>query len=276
MNNDQNLYGTNTNVQNQQPKSLTNGMAIAGFILSFFCGFPLGLIFSIIGLTQAKKCNSGKGLAIAGLIISIVEVIVIVAISCMVTIFSTLVFGNVKNTIQKSNYCSMSYDCGEPNSAGIRVCKYRDENNKEQEIKCFVDYNSSYKTTTKAVSTNHLVGTFDCKGATSSEYSMSLEFKDDNLFRYGAYNDLDNNHYSGTYVYEHETSKDGIVNGAKYYMVNLTYNKDDFIKDGIRQEWPDGRGNVGKIEIGLQTVSGKKHGALIFVGTTNTYICEER
>ena len=54
----------------------TNGMAIAGFVLSFFCS-PLGLIFSIIGMSQTSKDPSqgGRGLAIAGLVISIVSMV---------------------------------------------------------------------------------------------------------------------------------------------------------------------------------------------------------
>lgn len=57
----------------------TNGMAIAGFVLSFFCS-PLGLIFSIIGMSQTSKDPSqgGRGLAIAGLVISIVSMVLTV------------------------------------------------------------------------------------------------------------------------------------------------------------------------------------------------------
>lgn len=49
-----------------------SGMAIAGFILSFF--FPvLGIIFSSIGMGQTKNAAmKGRGLAVAGLTISIV------------------------------------------------------------------------------------------------------------------------------------------------------------------------------------------------------------
>jgi hypothetical protein len=53
----------------------TSGMAIAGFVLSFFCGL-LGLIFSCIGYSECKKSNgtvNGEGLAIAGIIISILQ-----------------------------------------------------------------------------------------------------------------------------------------------------------------------------------------------------------
>ena len=57
-----------------QPKK-TNGMAIAGFVLSFVCGI-LGLIFSAVALSQIGKTGEGgKGLATAGLVISIVSMV---------------------------------------------------------------------------------------------------------------------------------------------------------------------------------------------------------
>jgi hypothetical protein len=52
----------------------TSGMAIAGFVLSFFCAI-LGLIFSILGYNECKRSNgmvTGDGLALAGIIISII------------------------------------------------------------------------------------------------------------------------------------------------------------------------------------------------------------
>lgn len=54
----------------------TNGMAIAGFVCSLLCS-PLGLIFSILGMSQTSKDPSqgGRGLAIAGLVISIVSLV---------------------------------------------------------------------------------------------------------------------------------------------------------------------------------------------------------
>src|SRR5687767_10905543 len=55
----------------------TSGMAIAGFVLSFFCGL-LGLIFSCIGYSECKKSGgtvTGEGLAIAGIIISILSML---------------------------------------------------------------------------------------------------------------------------------------------------------------------------------------------------------
>lgn len=65
----------------------TNGMAIAGFVLGLlslvccFIGPPfsiLGLIFSCVGLAQINKesAQSGKGLAIAGIILAVFGLIV--------------------------------------------------------------------------------------------------------------------------------------------------------------------------------------------------------
>lgn len=52
-------------------KKETNSVGIAGFVLSFF--FPLiGLICSAVGVKRSKELSgSGKGLSIAGVIISL-------------------------------------------------------------------------------------------------------------------------------------------------------------------------------------------------------------
>ncbi len=76
-----------------QPAPRTNPMAITGLVMgiialpAFMCcyGFPfnvLGIIFSTIALSQIKKnpqVEQGKGLAIAGLILSILSLLLIVA-----------------------------------------------------------------------------------------------------------------------------------------------------------------------------------------------------
>lgn len=61
-----------------QPPQKTNGLAIAGFATSFLalcCWFlPVGLVLSIVALVQINKNpqQGGKGLAIAGIVISAV------------------------------------------------------------------------------------------------------------------------------------------------------------------------------------------------------------
>jgi hypothetical protein len=54
-----------------------NGFAVAGLIFSFFCTI-LGLVFSVIALVQIRRTGqAGKGLAIAGLVISLVFIALI-------------------------------------------------------------------------------------------------------------------------------------------------------------------------------------------------------
>lgn len=60
------------------PQKKSNGCAIAGFVISLLCGCflaPIAFILSIIGISKSKTCGSGKGLAIAGLIISIITML---------------------------------------------------------------------------------------------------------------------------------------------------------------------------------------------------------
>lgn len=62
-----------TDYQGHQPAPAApakNTMSIVGFILAFIAP-PIGFILSIIGLSKAKALQAGKGLAIAGIIISI-------------------------------------------------------------------------------------------------------------------------------------------------------------------------------------------------------------
>lgn len=64
-----------------QTEKKTNGMAIAGFVCSFFFAL-LGLIFSIIGMKQCKeRGDNGYGLAKAGMIISIVWMAIVFLVS---------------------------------------------------------------------------------------------------------------------------------------------------------------------------------------------------
>ena len=69
-------------------KKGANVFAILGFIFAFVAS-PLGLVFSIIGLSKAKKMGGKqKGLAIAGLIISIISIVLMV-------IYITIIAGTI-------------------------------------------------------------------------------------------------------------------------------------------------------------------------------------
>ena len=63
--------------QSPQPQACScNYPAIIGFVLSFSINI-LGLIFSIIGLQQAKRTGGeARGYALAGLIISILSIVI--------------------------------------------------------------------------------------------------------------------------------------------------------------------------------------------------------
>ena len=74
--------------QQQYTEKRSNSYAIAGFVLAFFFAL-LGLIFSIIGLRKVDECGgSGKGLAIAGIVLSILSMIG--AFIIMITSYGTL------------------------------------------------------------------------------------------------------------------------------------------------------------------------------------------
>lgn len=72
----------------------SNGMAIAGFVLSFFIPL-LGLIFSILGLKRSKETNTGKGLSTAGIIISCITMVITI-------IMGIISFSAVSDTIDKA------------------------------------------------------------------------------------------------------------------------------------------------------------------------------
>lgn len=77
----------------EEPKKTTNGFAIAGLIVSLVTPFSLiSLALSIIGLVFAiKKWNSsGKGMAIAGIVISGIELILLPVLAFIVALIFTL------------------------------------------------------------------------------------------------------------------------------------------------------------------------------------------
>jgi hypothetical protein len=57
-----------------------NTCAIIGFVMSFYVPI-IGIVFSIIGLNQIKKSTeTGKGLAIAGIIVSVITILLVLLV----------------------------------------------------------------------------------------------------------------------------------------------------------------------------------------------------
>lgn len=85
----------------------TSGMAIAGLICAFFIPL-LGLIFSIIGISQTKdNKKGGRGLAIAGLIISILSMVA-AFIWILIFILAAASVDNSINNYSNSNTSSFT------------------------------------------------------------------------------------------------------------------------------------------------------------------------
>ncbi len=91
----------NNTSNNNDVKSSTNGLAIAGFVVSLcsllinFGGIVglVGTILSAIGLSQVKTKGKGKGLAIAGIIIGVISIVYgIYSIFTLVNILNTNLF----------------------------------------------------------------------------------------------------------------------------------------------------------------------------------------
>lgn len=76
-------------------KQPTNTLAIVGFVLSFFIAIA-GLICSILGRKRANELGgNGKGLATAGIVISIVSMV----ISFIYLMIVISVIGNMAGTV---------------------------------------------------------------------------------------------------------------------------------------------------------------------------------
>lgn len=69
------LNGAQPSASSAYPSDPSNSMAILGLVFAFIMPL-LGFIFSILGLKKAKELNGeGHGIALGGLIVSIVEIV---------------------------------------------------------------------------------------------------------------------------------------------------------------------------------------------------------
>ena len=94
-----------------------NGLAIAGFICSFFVAV-IGLILSIIGLNQIKKQGGkGKGLATAGIVISIISMVLSIVLVVVGLAGSAAIANKAVQDAQSDSSYSQS-DSGTDSSTG--------------------------------------------------------------------------------------------------------------------------------------------------------------
>ena len=126
--NQDNINATQTTINNNVKG--TNYFAIIGFIMSLFFALP-GLILSIIGLNKSKYTNSGKGLSIAGIIIS--------GISLLITLIAFLLVLSTPSVIEKT-ICPKAYDCI-LDTDGKYNCKYNNSDGIVTDVKCSSKYN---------------------------------------------------------------------------------------------------------------------------------------
>ncbi len=86
------VYSSQPQYQAQAQQS-TDALCIAGLICSILLSGLLGLILSIIGINRVKKSGApGKGFAIAGIIISILKMVVVVIMTAIFFLAGILVY----------------------------------------------------------------------------------------------------------------------------------------------------------------------------------------
>ena len=146
-------YDPNTGQPITTTSNQTNGFAIAGLICSILVGSITGIIFSAIGLSTAKKIGTGKGMSIAGIVISIVRI----AIIAFFILAIYVIWPTQRTTILNSARCSEAYDCRDLGDGNLS-CKYIKEDNTIGTVTC-PNYNSSGSTTKAAKTTKEVTTT---------------------------------------------------------------------------------------------------------------------
>jgi hypothetical protein len=100
------------------PVQRWNGLCIAGFVTAFLIP-PVGLVLSIIALVQINKSREkSKGMAIAGIVISVIGTLIIIACIAFVVWFFGFVLDHVEPTwcdeygsgLECRGYDSRQYD----------------------------------------------------------------------------------------------------------------------------------------------------------------------
>lgn len=239
------------------------GLAIAGMVLgivgllfSFFIG-PFAFILALLGLIFSIVAKNGKGFKIAGLITSIIAIV----IEVIFVIISVLLVGSFFSIL--GDYIENT----DPSEINDVIDEFTDETDTT-----FYDYKgeSPYGTWTCAP--------FDSNGSYNDEVddvddedktTLKLHYTD--KYEYGPYEDLYDNHYSGKFTYEIEKDKneENKSNGYKFIMVKGEV--EEFMMDGVKQS-TDGKGLSFEMELFKDYNYDKA--LIIFPSTYNMYICE--
>lgn len=96
------MYNNQTGMMGGATNQKWNVMSIVGFVFSFLFA-PVGLILSIIAVCQIKKSHEkGKGFAVAGIIISALQLAFIILIMALLV----GIFASVENNLILSTACS--------------------------------------------------------------------------------------------------------------------------------------------------------------------------
>ena len=252
-------------VEVKTAENKTSGLAIAGMILgiiglllSFFIG-PFAFLFPLLGLIFSIVSKNGKGFKIAGIITSIVALL----IEIVILLLGIFVFSSIFSFI------------------GSNPDYFNDLEEKIEEKVDDYDYDYDYDAYEYKAKSPY--GTWTCAPfSTGDGYNIDVDDADDedkttlklhytDKYEYGPYEDLYNNHYSGGFSYEIETDKNeqNKSNGYKFIMVKGEV--DEFMKDGIKESTEDKALNF---EMELFKEYKYDKALIIFPSTYNMYICE--
>ena len=108
-------------------KKTSKNLPIISFIISLLCGHIISLVLGIISL---KKNKENKSFSIAAIAISIIEIIVIIYI------FAN--WSSINKPKVQDEHCVSAYECKKLDKDSAS-CKYKDEDNAEHAIKCYID-----------------------------------------------------------------------------------------------------------------------------------------
>ena len=115
-------------MEEKEVKKQTETIGILGFIFAFI--IPLvGIILSIIGISRANQNNSAKGLPIAGLVISIVRIVLRVLLIFLFVNFAVLGLSSIGSLGEEidnrwDGFCREAKKCTK-NDDGFYSCEYK-------------------------------------------------------------------------------------------------------------------------------------------------------